>query len=190
MTREQAELIIKEEGLIEAEWNKYGEAGGEYYFIIWFNPNNNKYETIYVGERGGIEDEYAFDSEKEAIDKMLQKNYWHTYHNRTEQHKEFLTKQVAQKIIKEENLEVIWYDEPLKPLCVGIKHDKQRDKYIFFITDSKAEIIEWFEGDEEFEGKIYNDEYIALYALINRARMIKQGKISFSSTSKKEMLGH
>ena len=38
MTREQAELIIKEEGLIEAEWNKYGEAGGEYYFIIWFNP--------------------------------------------------------------------------------------------------------------------------------------------------------
>ncbi len=63
MTREQAELIIKEEGLIETEWNKYGEAGGEYYFIIWFNPNNNKYETIYIGERGGVEDEYAFDNE-------------------------------------------------------------------------------------------------------------------------------
>ena len=80
MTREQAELIIKEEGLIEAEWNKYGEAGGEYYFIIWFNPNNNKYETIYIGERGGVEDEYAFDYEREAIDKMLQMNYWQKKH--------------------------------------------------------------------------------------------------------------
>ncbi|EKP4848143.1 hypothetical protein P3P14_001768, partial [Campylobacter jejuni] len=45
------------------------------------------------------------------------------------------------------------------------------------------EIIEWksieFDGDEEFEGEIYNDEDIALYALINRARMIKQNRISF-----------
>nr|WP_230115788.1 hypothetical protein [Campylobacter jejuni] len=37
---------------------------------------------------------------------------------------------------------MIWYDEALKPLCAGIKHDKQRDKYISFITNAKAEIIE------------------------------------------------
>ncbi|WP_334084386.1 hypothetical protein [Helicobacter typhlonius] len=194
MTREQAELIIKEEGLIEAEWNKYGEAGGEYYFIIWFNPNNNKYETIYIGERGGVEDEYAFDYEREAIDKMLQMNYWRKYYDNEIDLSGDDRKELALQVIKDENLEVIWYDEALKPLSAGIKHDKQRDKYISFITNSKAELIEWrnieFNGDEEFEGKIYNDEYLALYALINRARMIKQNKISFSSISKKEMLRH
>ena len=115
MTREQAELIIKEEGLIEAEWNKYGEAGGEYYFIIWFNPNNNKYETIYIGERGGVEDEYAFDYEREAIDKMLQMNYWQKKHMYGDI-KGYLTKELALQVIKDENLEVIWYDEALKPL--------------------------------------------------------------------------
>ena len=194
MTREQAELIIKEEGLIEAEWNKYGEAGGEYYFIIWFNPNNNKYETIYIGERGGVEDEYAFDYEREAIDKMLQMNYWRKYYDNEIDLSGDDRKELALQVIKEEHLQVIWYDEALKPLSAGIKHDKQRDKYISFITNSKAELIEWrnieFNGDEEFKGKIYNDEYLALYALINRARMIKQNKISFSSISKKEMLRH
>ena len=94
-----------------------------------------------------------------------------------------MTREQAELIIKEECLQVIWDNEASKPLCAGIKHDKQRDKYISFITDSKAEVIKWrsieFNGDEEFEGKIYNDEYLALYALINRARMIKQGKISF-----------
>ncbi|MCR6588559.1 hypothetical protein CINS5893_08070, partial [Campylobacter insulaenigrae] len=97
--------------------------------------------------------------------------------------KGYLTKEMTLKIIKEENLEVIWYDEALKPIRAGIEHDKQRDKYIYFITNAKAEIIEYksieFDGDEEFEGEIYNYEYIALYALINRARMIKQNKISF-----------
>ncbi|MEE6620387.1 hypothetical protein VWN47_10765, partial [Campylobacter jejuni] len=33
--------------------------------------------------------------------------------------KEYLTKEVALRIIKEEKLEVIWYDEALKPLCAG-----------------------------------------------------------------------
>ncbi|EAJ6556749.1 hypothetical protein WK370_001924, partial [Campylobacter coli] len=116
------------------------------------------------------------------IDKMLQMNYEQKKYNGKDI-KEYLTKEVALKIIKEENLEVIWYDEALKPLCAGIKHDKQRDKYISFITNAKAEIIEWksieFDGDEEFEGEIYNDESKALYALINRARMIKQNRISF-----------
>ncbi|MGJ0190709.1 hypothetical protein ACP0SL_09990, partial [Campylobacter coli] len=102
------------------------------HFTIWFNPNNNKYEAVYIGERGGVEFKYSFDSEKEAIDKMLQENYWHKYHD-IKDIKEYLTKEVALKIIKEENLEVIWYDEALKPLCAGIKHDKQRDKYISFI---------------------------------------------------------
>ncbi|EOH2507257.1 hypothetical protein ACLWVS_001839, partial [Campylobacter jejuni] len=127
-------------------------------------------------------DEYSFDSEKEAIDKMLQMNYKRKKYNGKDI-KEYLTKEVALRIIKEEKLEVIWYDEALKPLCAGIKHDKQRDKYISFITNAKAKIIEWksieFDGDEEFEGEIYNDEDIALYALINRARMIKQNRISF-----------
>lgn len=183
MTREQAELIIKEEGLIEAEWNKYGEAGGEYYFIIWFNPNNNKYETIYIGERGGVEDEYAFDYEREAIDKMLQMNYWRKYYDNEIDLSGDDRKELALQVIKEERLQVIWDNEALKPLCTGIKHDKQRDKYISFITDSKAEVIEWrsieFEGDrysETFE-EVFSDEDTALYALINRARMIKQGKI-------------
>ncbi|HEF7070903.1 TPA: hypothetical protein SAY01_001876, partial [Campylobacter jejuni] len=129
-----------------------------------------------------VELEYSFDSEKEAIDKMLQMNYKRKKYNGKDI-KEYLTKEVALRIIQEEKLEVIWYDEALKPLCAGIKHDKQRDKYISFITNAKAKIIEWksieFDGDEEFEGEIYNDEDIALYALINRARMIKQNRISF-----------
>ncbi|EEU4756900.1 hypothetical protein HET17_001935, partial [Campylobacter coli] len=129
-----------------------------------------------------VELEYSFDSEKEAIDKMLQMNYEQKKYNGKDI-KEYLTKEVALRIIQEEKLEVIWYDEALKPMRAGIKHDKQRDKYISFITNAKAEIIEWksieFDGDEEFEGKIYNDESKALYALINRARMIKQNRISF-----------
>ncbi|MCV3349748.1 hypothetical protein L8U98_07950 [Campylobacter sp. RKI_CA19_01128] len=84
---------------------------------------------------------------------------------------------------------MIWYDEALKPMRAGIKHDKQRDKYISFITNTKAEIIEY--RSIEFDGEViiflekynytstYNDEFLALYALINRARMIKQNKISF-----------
>ncbi|RTI85506.1 hypothetical protein C3I05_09115, partial [Campylobacter jejuni] len=139
-------------------------------------------EAVYIGERGGVELEYSFDSEKEAIDKMLKMNYKRKKYNGKDI-KEYLTKEVALRIIQEEKLEVIWYDEALKPLCAGIKHDKQRDKYISFITNAKAKIIEWksieFDGDEEFEGEIYNDEDIALYALINRARMIKQNRISF-----------
>ncbi|ENP7023785.1 hypothetical protein ACEB08_001788 [Campylobacter coli] len=183
MTREQAELIIKEEKLIYITWRDYDNTAGEYHFTIWFNPNNNKYEAVYIGERGSVELEYSFDSEKEAIDKMLQMNYKQKYFSVNEDYSMQNRKEVALRIIKEENLEVIWYDEALKPLCAGIKHDKQRDKYISFITNAKAEIIEWksieFDGDEEFEGKIYNDESKALYALINRARMIKQNRISF-----------
>ncbi|EAM0094513.1 hypothetical protein F0N95_08995 [Campylobacter jejuni] len=183
MTREQAELIIKEEKLIYITWRDYDNTAGEYHFTIWFNPNNNKYEAVYIGERGSVELEYSFDSEKEAIDKMLQMNYKQKYFSVNEDYSMQNRKEVALRIIQEENLEVIWYDEALKPLCAGIKHDKQRDKYISFITNAKAEIIEWksieFDGDEEFEGKIYNDESKALYALINRARMIKQNRISF-----------
>ncbi|HEC2765947.1 TPA: hypothetical protein R2M15_001792, partial [Campylobacter coli] len=181
--REQAELIIKEEKLIYITWRDYDNTAGEYHFTIWFNPNNNKYEAVYIGERGGVELEYSFDSEKEAIDKMLQMNYKQKYFSVNEDYSMQNRKEVALRIIKEENLEVIWYDEALKPMRAGIKHDKQRDKYISFITNAKAEIIEWksieFDGDEEFEGKIYNDESKALYALINRARMIKQNRISF-----------
>ncbi|ECC1854452.1 hypothetical protein ACHIUJ_09435 [Campylobacter coli] len=183
MTREQAELIIKEEKLIYITWRDYDNTAGEYHFTIWFNPNNNKYEAVYIGERGGVELEYSFDSEKEAIDKMLQMNYKQKYFSVNEDYSMQNRKEVALRIIQEENLEVIWYDEALKPMRAGIKHDKQRDKYISFITNAKAEIIEWksieFDGDEEFEGKIYNDESKALYALINRARMIKQNRISF-----------
>ncbi|RTJ18421.1 hypothetical protein C3H83_09050, partial [Campylobacter jejuni] len=142
MTREQAELIIKEEKLIYVTWRDYDYTAGEYHFTIWFNPNNNKYEAVYIGERGGVEDEYSFDSEKEAIDKMLKMNYKQKKYNGKDI-KEYLTKEVALRIIQEEKLEVIWYDEALKPLCAGIKHDKQRDKYISFITNAKAKIIEW-----------------------------------------------
>ncbi|MGJ0159251.1 hypothetical protein ACP0SI_09400 [Campylobacter coli] len=182
MTREQAELIIKEEKLIDTDWYPSYKHLGEYHLTMWFDSDNNKYETFYVGERGSVSLNYSFDSEKEAIDKMLQMNYKRKKYDGKDI-KEYLTKEVALRIIKEENLEVIWYDEALKPIRAGIKHDKQRDKYISFITNAKAEIIEWksieFDGDEEFEGEIYNDEDIALYALINRARMIKQNRISF-----------
>ncbi|PZT47428.1 hypothetical protein B6S12_09150 [Helicobacter valdiviensis] len=184
MTREQAELIIKEEKLIDTDWYPSYKHSGEYHLTMWFDSDNNKYETFYVGERGSVSLNYSFDSEKEAIDKMLQENYWHKYHD-IKDIKEYLTKEVALKTIKEENLEVIWYDEALKPMRAGIKHDKQRDKYISFITNAKAEIIEWksieFDGDrysETFE-RVINDEFLALYALINRARMIKQNRISF-----------
>ncbi len=185
MTREQAELIIKEEKLIDTDWYPSYKHSGEYHLTMWFDSDNNKYGTFYVGERGSVSLNYSFDSEKEAIDKMLQENYWHKYHD-IKDIKEYLTKEVALRIIKEENLEVIWYDEALKPLCAGIKHDKQRDKYISFITNAKAGIIEYrsieFDGDrysETFE-RIINDEFLALYALINRARMIKQNRISFT----------
>ncbi|MBZ7936625.1 hypothetical protein H2279_08320 [Campylobacter sp. B0100352/1] len=185
-TREQAELIIEEEKLIYVTWRDYDNTSGEYHFAIWFNPNNNKYETIYIGERGGIEDEYSFDSEKEAINKMLKMNYRQKYFNANEDYSMRNGKEVALRIIKEEKLEVIWYDEALKPLCAGIKHDKQRDKYISFITNAKAELIEYrsieFDGDRyssTFQ-RILNDEDIALYALINRARMIKQNRINFA----------
>ncbi|MCE7324438.1 hypothetical protein LZX38_09125 [Campylobacter coli] len=184
MTREQAELIIKEEKLIYITWRDYDNTAGEYHFTIWFNPNNNKYEAVYIGERGGVELEYSFDSEKEAIDKMLQMNYKQKKYNGKDI-KEYLTKEVALRIIEEEKLEVIWYDEALKPLCAGIKHDKQRDKYISFITNAKAELIEYrsieFDGDRYSETfkEMLNDEFLALYALINRARMIKQNRISF-----------
>ncbi|MHB71412.1 hypothetical protein EBI20_09190, partial [Campylobacter jejuni] len=174
-----------EEKLIYVTWRDYDYTAGEYHFTIWFNPNNNKYEAVYIGERGGVEDEYSFDSEKEAIDKMLQMNYKQKYFSVNEDYSMQNRKEVALRIIKEEKLEVIWYDEALKPLCTGIKHDKQRDKYISFITNAKAELIEWksieFDGDrysKTFE-RMLNDEDIALYALINRARMIKQNRISF-----------
>ncbi|MPP87972.1 hypothetical protein F9667_09505 [Campylobacter jejuni] len=180
---QQAELIIKEEKLIDTTWYPSYKHLGEYHLTMWFDSDNNKYETFYVEDQGSIRLSYSFNSEKEAIDKMLQMNYKRRKYDGGKYIKEYLTKEVALRIIKEEKLEVIWYDEALKPLCAGIKHDKQRDKYISFITNAKAEIIEWksieFDGDEEFEGEIYNDEDIALYALINRARMIKQNRISF-----------
>ncbi|EAI3313660.1 hypothetical protein FUV82_08975, partial [Campylobacter jejuni] len=168
--------------LIDTTWYPSYKHLGEYHLTMWFDSDNNKYETFYVEDQGSIRLSYSFNSEKEAIDKMLQMNYKRRKYD-GKYIKEYLTKEVALRIIKEEKLEVIWYDEALKPLCAGIKHDKQRDKYISFITNAKAEIIEWksieFDGDEEFEGEIYNDEDIALYALINRARMIKQNRISF-----------
>lgn len=127
MTREQAELIIKEEKLIDTTWYPSYKHLGEFHLTMWFNPNNNKYETFYIGERGSVELSYSFDSEKEAIDKMLQMNYKRRKYDGKDI-KEYLIKEVALRIIQEENLEVIWYDEALKPMRAGIKHDKQRDK--------------------------------------------------------------
>ncbi|ECP5952771.1 hypothetical protein FVA18_09440, partial [Campylobacter jejuni] len=102
MTREQAELIIEEEKLIYVTWRDYDNTSGEYHFTIWFNPNNNKYETIYIGERGGIEYKYSFDNEKEAIDKMLQMNYEQKYFSVDENYSMQNRKEVALRIIKEE----------------------------------------------------------------------------------------
>lgn len=82
---------------------------------------------------GGVSLNYSFDSEKEAIDKMLQMNYMRKKYDGKDI-KEYLTKEVALRIIKEENLEVIWYDEALKPIRAGIKHDKQRDINIFLLS--------------------------------------------------------
>lgn len=130
MTRTQAESLIKEESLARAEWLKFtNRPGGDFYFVIWFNPNNSKYESVYIGERGSVEYGHAFDTEIEAINDLVKENYRYKYYDNNDI-KEYLTKELAQKVIKEENLMVIWYDEPLKPLCAGIKYDKQRDKYI------------------------------------------------------------
>ncbi|EHG8511636.1 hypothetical protein J6D91_001909 [Campylobacter jejuni] len=185
MTREQAELIIKEEKLIDTTWYPSYKHSGEYHLTMWFDSDNNKYETFYVEDQGSIRLSYSFNSEKEAIDKMLQMNYKQKYFSVNEDYSMQNRKEVALRIIQEENLEVIWYDEALKPMRAGIKHDKQRDKYISFITNAKAEIIEWksieFDGDRYSETfkEMLNDEFLALYALINRARMIKQNRISF-----------
>ncbi|MCR8678141.1 hypothetical protein CAMP5053_07985 [Campylobacter sp. S4:11] len=152
MTREQAELIIKEEKLIDTTWYPSYKHLGGYHLTMWFDSDNNKYETFYVGEKkrgGGVSLNYSFDSEKEAIDKMLQMNYMRKKYDGKDI-KEYLTKEVALRIIKEENLEVIWYDEALKPIRAGIKHDKQRDKYISFITNAKAALIEY--KSIEFDG--------------------------------------
>ncbi|MEA8965497.1 hypothetical protein QRY51_09835, partial [Campylobacter jejuni] len=105
----------------------------EYHLTMWFDSDNNKYETFYVEDQGSIRLSYSFDNEKEAIDKMLQMNYKQKYFSVNEDYSMQNRKEVALRIIQEEKLEVIWYDEALKPLCAGIKHDKQRDKYISFI---------------------------------------------------------
>ncbi|HFZ4969360.1 TPA: hypothetical protein ACIKX3_001897, partial [Campylobacter jejuni] len=78
-------------------------------------------ETFYVEDQGSIRLSYSFDSEKEAIDKMLQMNYKQKYFSVNEDYSMQNRKEVALRIIQEENLEVIWYDEALKPLCSGIK---------------------------------------------------------------------
>ncbi|ECL1439452.1 hypothetical protein FPN95_08940, partial [Campylobacter jejuni] len=75
MTREQAELIIKEEKLIDTTWYPSYKHLGEYHLTMWFDSDNNKYETFYVEDQGSIRLSYSFNSEKEAIDKMLQMNY-------------------------------------------------------------------------------------------------------------------
>ncbi|MCV3342308.1 hypothetical protein L8V90_07835 [Campylobacter lari] len=68
---------------------------------------------------------------------------------------------------------MIWYDEVVKPIRAGIKHNKQRDKYISFITNAKAEIIEYrnieFDGDRYSETfkEMLNDESIALFMLLS-----------------------
>ncbi|MCR6571551.1 hypothetical protein CINS5986_07725 [Campylobacter insulaenigrae] len=73
---------------------------------MWFDSDNNKYETFYIGERGSVSLNYSFDSEKEAIDKMLQMNYRRKKYDGKDI-KGYLTKEMTLKIIKEENLEVI-----------------------------------------------------------------------------------
>ncbi|EHM1020500.1 hypothetical protein OMM78_001860, partial [Campylobacter coli] len=52
MTREQAELIIKEEKLIDTDWYPSYKHSGEYHLTMWFDSDNNKYEAVYIGERG------------------------------------------------------------------------------------------------------------------------------------------
>lgn len=47
--------------------------------------------------------------------------------------KEYLTKEVALKIIKEENLEVIWYDEALN-LYVQVSNTINKEINIFLLS--------------------------------------------------------
>ncbi len=54
MTREQAELIIKEEKLIDTDWYPSYKHSGEYHLTMWFDSDNNKYEAVYIGERGSV----------------------------------------------------------------------------------------------------------------------------------------
>ncbi|HEE9050237.1 TPA: hypothetical protein R2I96_001795 [Campylobacter jejuni] len=44
MTREQAELIIEEEKLIDTDWYPSYKHSGEYHLTMWFDSDNNKYE--------------------------------------------------------------------------------------------------------------------------------------------------
>ncbi|EOI2963000.1 hypothetical protein ACMT56_001738, partial [Campylobacter jejuni] len=102
MTREQAELIIEEEKLIDTDWYPSYKHAGEYHLTMWFDSDNNKYETFYVGERGSVSLNYSFDSEKEAIDKMLKMNYRQKYFSVDENYSMQNRKEVALRIIKEE----------------------------------------------------------------------------------------
>ncbi|EII9226379.1 hypothetical protein LHX57_001845, partial [Campylobacter jejuni] len=46
MTREQAELIIEEEKLIDTDWYPSYKHSGEYHLTMWFDSDNNKYEAV------------------------------------------------------------------------------------------------------------------------------------------------
>ncbi|MEA8979379.1 hypothetical protein QRY58_09380 [Campylobacter jejuni] len=67
MTREQAELIIEEEKLIDTTWYPSYKHSGEYHLTMWFDSDNNKYETFYVEDQGSIRLSYSFNSEKKPL---------------------------------------------------------------------------------------------------------------------------
>ncbi len=168
ITQGQAKLIIQQEDLIHTTWYEFGKEDhvGEDSFGIWFNNQNKKYEVFETGERAWPMYFSAFDTEEEAILQLLRDNYEEKFYQSQEykENKSGFTREKAQEIIANEGLEVIWYDEALKPHSFGIKHDKQNNTYACFATDSKAEIIGYKTLD-------FKRENVALYALINRARL-------------------
>ncbi|OOX92063.1 hypothetical protein BOP99_08770 [Campylobacter coli] len=171
ITQELARQIIEQEELFSVSWyERKKEHLGEYMLGIWWDKSVQKYEVFRTGERASIEHEKDFEREDEALQYLLVQNYIELY------------KGVKRKGINEENLKkslqdlqypFIWYNEPLKPVCAGIR--RENNVYVSFMTDSDAQII-------EYKTLVFNEESVALYALLNRTRILH-------NLPKQEMLG-
>lgn len=129
-----------------------------------------KYEVFRTGERASIEHEKDFEGEDEALQYLLVQNYIELYKVAK---RKGMDEKNLKKSLQDLQYPFIWYDEPLRPVCAGIR--RENNIYISFMTDSNAKII-------EYETLVFNEETVALYALFNRTRTLH-------NLPKQEMLG-
>lgn len=161
ITQELAKQIIEQEELFSVSWYERKKEGlGEYMLGIWWDKSMQKYEVFRTGERASIEHEKDFEREDEALQYLLTQNYIDLYKVAK---KKGMDEKNLKKSLQDLQYPFIWYDEPLRPVCAGIK--RENNTYVSFITDSKAQII-------EYKTLVFNEEVVALYALFNRTRTL------------------